>query len=280
MDVLIYYVCRNFIFSFFIWHEFCIMLDMNFKLKKMNELNFIKDCNNEDLKILVDYITKDENGKTRFSESLTSKEYYKQNYPNNIAAFSDEIIDELLRFGGNTLMNIIRGRGVSYKELLCDVCDKMKVNYNKKSPVEVIENNFLQTILINSLENMSRDEMKNLIDTMDIRTAGYGKQAMTAAIQAAILNGGFTPYKMAVIVANAVAKSLLGRGLTLAANAALVKAMNIFAGPVGWGVSILWTLVDIAGPAYRVTIPAVAQICYMRRFSQKLLTDKCNTNEN
>lgn len=246
----------------------------------MNNLNFIRNCSNEDLKILVDYITKDEKGKTRYTECLTSKECYKQNYPDNIAAFSDEIIHELSRFGGNTLMNIIRGGGVSYKELLCDVCDKMKVNYNKKSSIEVIENNFLQTILINSLEDMSHEDMKALIDSMEIRTMGFGKQAMVAAIQTAILNGGFTPYKMAVIVANAVAKSLLGRGLALAANAALVKAMNIFAGPIGFAASVLWTVVDIAGPAYRVTIPAVAQICYMRRFSQKLLTDKCNTYEN
>lgn len=269
------------VFCFNVWHSFCIILDKNIKKKYyMNNLNFIRNCSNEDLKILVDYITKDEKGKTRYTECLTSKECYKRNYPDNIAAFSDEIINELSRFGGNTLMNIIRGEGVSYKQLLCDVCDKMKVNYNKKSSVEVIENNFLQTILINSLEDMSHDDMKALIDSMEIRTMGFGKQAMVVAIQAAILNGGFTPYKMAVIVANAVAKSLLGRGLALAANAALVKAMNIFAGPIGFAASVLWTVVDIAGPAYRVTIPAVAQICYMRRFSQKLLTDKCNTYEN
>ena len=36
-------------------------------------------------------------------------------------------------------------------------------------------------------------------------------------------------------------------------------------GPVGWVLTALWTLLDIAGPAYRVTIPAVIQITYIRQ---------------
>ncbi|MFL9996938.1 hypothetical protein PQR34_37965 [Paraburkholderia sediminicola] len=30
------------------------------------------------------------------------------------------------------------GKGVTYKEVLCDVCDKLDVNYSKKSSVEMI----------------------------------------------------------------------------------------------------------------------------------------------
>ena len=61
------------------------------------------------------------------------------------------------------------------------------------------------------------------------------------------------------------AKFLTGRGLTIAANAALTKWLSVFAGPIGWAVTALWTVIDIAGPAYRVTIPAVIQIAYMRQ---------------
>ena len=90
------------------------------------------------------------------------------------------------------------------------------------------------------------------------------KQAMVAAIQIAIRKGGFASYRIALIVANAIARALLGRGLSLAANAALVRWLSAFAGPIGWAFTIAWTAVDIAGPAYRVTIPAVIQIAYMR----------------
>lgn len=85
-----------------------------------------------------------------------------------------------------------------------------------------------------------------------------------AAVQSAIKLGGFASYKVAVIVANAVARALLGRGLSFAANAALTRWIGVFAGPIGWAVTIAWTALDIAGPAYRVTIPAVIQIAYMR----------------
>lgn len=67
-----------------------------------------------------------------------------------------------------------------------------------------------------------------------------------------------------MIVANAVSKSLLGRGLAMASNAALTRWLSIFAGPIGWSVTAIWTAIDIAGPAYRVTIPSVVQIAYMR----------------
>lgn len=59
------------------------------------------------------------------------------------------------------------------------------------------------------------------------------------------------------MLANAVAQTLLGRGLSLALNAGLAKYISVFAGPIGWLVTVLWTLVDVAGPAYRVTIPSV-----------------------
>jgi uncharacterized protein YaaW (UPF0174 family) len=84
-------------------------------------------------------------------------------------------------------------------------------------------------------------------------------------IQSLIKLGGFVPYKLAVIVANAIAKALLGRGLSLAAGAALTRWMAIFAGPIGWAVTTIWTIYDIAKPAYRVTIPCVLHIAMLRQ---------------
>lgn len=72
-------------------------------------------------------------------------------------------------------------------------------------------------------------------------------------------------YKIALIVANAIAKAILGRGLSLAANAGIVRTISIFAGPIGWLITGLWAAMDIAGPAYRVTIPAVIQVAFLRQ---------------
>ena len=227
-------------------------------------LFFLHNADSSDLKILVDYLTKDKDGDTRLTEELTYTENYKKYYPGQLQLMCEDIAEELQLYGGNTFMNMFRGHGVEYKEILIDVCNKMKVNYNKKSSVEMIEYNLLQKILIDSLDNMSVEDLEKLMREMNIPTQGFGKQAFVAALQIAIKKGGFSVYKMAVIVANAISKALLGRGLALASNTALTRSLSIFAGPIGWAVTAIWTAIDIAGPAYRITIPSVIQIAYMR----------------
>ena len=228
------------------------------------DLDFLSSASTSDLRVLVDYITLDKSGSPRLTESLTMTDEYKKYYPDRLGKMSDNIIDELQRYGGNTFANIIRGHGVSYRTILCDVCRKMKVNFNRNSSVEVIEGCLLQHVLIKTMDEMSDEDMRNLLAELNIRTTRFTKQAMMAAVQSAIKLGGFASYKVAVIVANAVARALLGRGLSFAANAALTRWIGVFAGPIGWAVTIAWTALDIAGPAYRVTIPAVIQIAYMR----------------
>lgn len=228
------------------------------------DLAFLASASSSDLRVLVDYITLDKSGSPRMTEALTTTKEYKMYYPDRLEKMADSIADELQRFGGNTFANIIRGHGVSYRSLLCGACKKMKVSFNKNSSVETIEMCLLQSVLLKTMEDMSDSDLKNLIEELDIRTTSFTKQAMMAAVQSAIRIGGFTSYKIAVIVANAVARALLGRGLSFAANAALTRWIGVFAGPVGWAVTIAWTALDIAGPAYRVTIPSVIQIAYMR----------------
>ena len=228
------------------------------------DLIFLRNADNSDLKVLVDYLTKTKDGENRFTEELTMTENYKMYYPDRLQLMAEDIAEELQLYGGNTFMNILRGHGVDYRELLIDVCKKMKVNFNSNASVEMIEYNLLQKILLDSLDNMSTEDMKKLLDEMNIPNQGFGKQAFIAALQMAIKRGGFSSYKMAVIVANAVSRALLGRGLTIASNAALTRWLSILSGPIGWTVTAIWTAIDIAGPAYRVTIPAVVQIAYMR----------------
>lgn len=83
--------------------------------------------------------------------------------------------------------------------------------------------------------------------------------------QAGVQMSGFLAYQTAVQVAHGVAQVVLGRGFTFATYAGLTQAIGVFAGPVGWAVTGAWTLIDVAGPAYRKTIPAVCHIAYLRQ---------------
>ncbi|MBU4445506.1 MAG: DUF3944 domain-containing protein [Candidatus Marinimicrobia bacterium] len=232
--------------------------------KEDSDLEFLQDCSQEDLDILVDILTKSKEGSSRITEELTITDEYKEHYPNH-NKYWNLIAAEVQCYGANSIATIFRaGVGVLYKEILNDVCDRMKVNYNKSSNIDIIETNLLMKVLVDSLENMDPEQLKELVRTLDLKTTNLTKQGVTAALQATIKFSGFAVYKTAAIIANAVAKAILGRGLTFAANASLMKGISFFAGPVGWVITGLWTILDIAGPAYRITIPSVVQIAYMR----------------
>lgn len=227
-------------------------------------LEFLQYCSTEDLQVLVDYLTKNKDGELRVSEELTSTEAYKKYYPHSLPMMWKQIAEELQHYGGNTFANGLRGTGVPYREILTDVAKKQKVNFNSNNSVEQIEQYILQSIMEKAIEEMSEEELKNFLTEIDAGKTIGTKQAMTAGALAALRLGGFATYKMAVIVANAVARSLLGRGLTFAGNATLTRTLGVALGPIGWIVTGLWTLFDIASPAYRVTIPCVIQVAYMR----------------
>lgn len=228
------------------------------------DLEFLRSMKSEDLNALVEILTGKE-GETRFTEELTTNPLYKRFYPEHIE-YIKYVMVELQCYGANSLATIFRGgKGVLYREILCNVCDKAKVNYNKNSFVELIEQNLLLKVLTDSLEKTDMNELRELSKDIGVTITDFTKQGVTAAIQAAIKAGGFKSYQLALIVANAVAKSVLGSGLSLATNATLTRAMGIFTGPIGWVLTGAWTFVDIAGAAYRVITPAVIQVAFLRQ---------------
>lgn len=97
-----------------------------------------------------------------------------------------------------------------------------------------------------------------------------------AALQAAIKASGFGAFKLAAVVADAVAKAILGRGLAFGTTAGLMRSISVFAGPIGvdYPTRGLGRLRLGGDPAYRVTVPCVIQIAYMR---QKAAYRSCPT---
>lgn len=229
-----------------------------------NDLEFMKNCTSEDLAVLVAILTKDKDGSARLTEELTGSKLYKIHNPNH-QKYWDLIAAEIQCFGGNSFMTVLRGgEGVLYREVLTDACDKMKVNYNSSASVEVIEMNLLMKILTDSMEKMTPDELREMASALDLKTTDFSKQAVIVALQAGIRLSGFAAYQVALIVANAVARAVIGRGLTFATNATITRLIGVAAGPIGWVVTALWTAFDVAGPAFRVTMPCVVQIAFLR----------------
>jgi len=228
------------------------------------DLSFLAQCSSEELDPLVKYLTQDKDGALRYTEELTMSAEYKAFAPNH-RRYWQLVAAELQLFGGNSFVSLFRGgEGVLYREVLTDVCDKMKVNYNKKATTEFIESSLMAKILTDALENMSEKERRELVQAIGVKTTSFTGPAVAAAIQIAIRTSGFMAYQIAATVANIVARQLLGHGLTFAANAALTRVIGILAGPIGWALTGLWTALTIAGPAYRVTIPSVIHVAFLR----------------
>lgn len=228
------------------------------------DLEFLGEMESSELDDLVNTLIFDKDGKKIYTESLTKKESYKK-YGKDYSQYWKDIAEEIQYFGANSIMSFFKGKGVLYREIVGDVADKIKVKYDKGFTAKDIENEILIKILNDSLEKMTEDEKKDFIKDMDLKTGGsFTSQAIIMAIQALFKAGGFQSYKITLVVTNAILKAVLGRGLSFAGNAMLTRTAAILTGPIGMAFMGIWTIFDIAGPAYRVTIPTVIQIAMLR----------------
>lgn len=239
-------------------------------------INVLKTSSNEDLEILIDIITGNGEGRLALSNEVKTKLMeYKIGLQGHDSTYL-LIATEIQKFGGNTLINLFRRKGVSYREIVCDVANHVGANYNDKNDIAQIESTILVKIIENSLDQMSDDEKKSFFDQFGVEyIQGAGPLAMAALI-ATIKLTGFATYKLAAIVAQSTAKALLGKGLAFGTTGGLMKGISVFSGPIGWAITGIWTAFDLASPAYRVTVPCVIQIAYMR---QKQLISACTNCE-
>lgn len=240
----------------------------------MNNTNtFDKDLNpvlelvsSEDLAPLVDYLKK-----AKFKTIDNSEAYI--NYAPEHSKYADLIAENLREMGGNSFRNIIREGGPAYVDIVRDVADKLKAPYNKKNSVDDVEKSIMSTILERALHSMDQEEFNEFVKSLVLPTENFKGQISTASIITLYNAGGFASYQMTVLIANQVARAALGHGLSLAANAGLTRLASILTGPVGIAATALWTAIDLAGPAYRITIPSVIYVAMLR---EKLNSGTCH----
>lgn len=231
----------------------------------------------DDLIVLIDHITDGGDGRISLP-SETCKALTNAKSAGRIDEVTRALIaEELQRFGGNSLFNLMRGgSGVRYREVLGDVASHVKARHNPKSDCATIEIEILQAVLEQSVVKMSEQEKADLFAEFGSTYKPSAGPAMMAALQAAIRASGFGAYKLAAVVANAVAKAILGRGLAFGATAGLMRGISVFTGPIGWAITAIWTVFDLGSPAYRVTVPCVIQIAYMRQKAAFRSCPNCN----
>ena len=236
------------------------------------DLEFLGDCKGKELDPLVGVLTHGKDGIQRVTGTLDLTEEYKAHHPKH-RKYWRLIAAELQYYGADSAMTLLRGnKGVPYREILTDVCDRLKVNYKDDSPIEQIETNLLMKMGLDIFEEMTPEEMQEIADEIGVNPPrGTSRWTATVLLQIILKKGAFATYKLALVIANAfvnaVARAIATGGLPFVANTILVKILHRLMGPVGWGVTALWAASIVTGPAYRITIPAVLQVIALRRLA-------------
>ena len=229
----------------------------------------LEQASDEELGVLHDIIMK------KLTEMLSIKDAYKLHYPEH-SKYADLIADELRDFGGNTIANVFRGEGPPYREIVSDVAKAIKAPFNKDANIVDVEASILATMLAEAYDKMTEAERLVILEQIGKSNKGALGGASAVAFQAMFKAGGFASYKLTLIVVNAVVKATIGRGLPLVANAALARTMAVATGPIGWAVTSVLTVIQLAGPSYKVTIPSVAFVAMLRRSQHTIHCSKCD----
>ena len=208
-----------------------------------------------DIDLLIDYVTN--TGKFGFSMSDSVKAVLQDAKRQDIP---DEetlrlLVRELQHFGGNTFVNLFRRNGVSYSEIVDDVASHLKMKVPAAASVEEKEALIIDCVFTSSWKKMSDDEPSQILRCMGI---------------SACVSLDNPVWQKAALVANGLAQTTAGKVLPLIAGLGIGRVLGVLTGPVGLAITGLYTAYDISNPAFRVTLPCVVQIAWIRLKNSRL----------
>lgn len=202
-----------------------------------------------DIDLLIDYVTN--TGKFGFSMSDSVKAVLQDTKRQDVP--DDEtlrlLVRELQHFGGNTFVNLFRRNGVSYSEIVDDVASHLKMKVPAAASVEEKEALIIDCVFTSSWKKMSDDERSQILREMGIN----GSASLDIPV-----------WQRAALVANSLAQTTAGKVLPLIAGLGIGRVLGVLTGPVGLAITGLYTAYDISNPAFRVTLPCVVQIAWIR----------------
>ena len=232
--------------------------------RKDPDLEFLQLAEEDDLRVLTHYLTHDEKGEIRWTESLTSDSLYKDNAdkPDRHKKCWQRIAAELQHFGGDSIVNKFRRKGVLYREIIADICSKQNIKLKQYFKVDEAEGRLLKHITKEAMKKMSEEEKVDFLNELGIDSS------MSGALEdflTKMVSGSAATVLLSSIIAKIVARQLAVSAAAQVAGQVGSRGLLAFAGPIGIAFGTLLLIPSITGSAYRVTLPAAIQIAYMRQ---------------
>ena len=175
------------------------------------------------------------------------------------------MLTELMQVADNRILRLLRKEGEpSYLDVVRDVARHFKLVPEEGEKPEALEARILEKLVEQAWGRMNEAERSAVGSAWGVGGGGAQPQALSSALRV-LQMGGFAAYRIALFTAHALAQSLTGRGLSEAGQATIHHALASLSGPVVWALTAVWTVFDLASPSYRITVPCVIQIAYMRQ---------------
>ncbi len=171
-----------------------------------------------------------------------------------------EVVGEyLLRAGGHSIKDWLRGCSPEYREVVRDVCGAVKAEIAEdEQNVVRMEVAYLRALMDKAMKGMTEAEKRDLLDRM--KQAAGRPVSFDDLVKGTTLLGLLMP-----LIFAAVAQQTLAKAAAAGAQMVLGRLAAGVAGPIGLVAGTLWLAFDLAGPSYRATIPAVAQVALLRQ---------------
>jgi uncharacterized protein YaaW (UPF0174 family) len=170
---------------------------------------------------------------------------------------------ELRASGRNSFVNLAPREGPLWSEIVRDVAKKMKVAHGDATTPAALERAVARHILERAIEQMTPEQRAVLRAELECSGLPRDLPLGHGAFALGPLGGnlaGFTAYQVLVIVANA--RTGRPRPRSDRERHADPPARRR-AGPVGWALTALWMAIDVAGPAYCITIPSLVLVAVL-----------------
>lgn len=221
-------------------------------------VELLKAASFDELSAIADVITDNGNGRTMLKET-TKNEILKFQKRHSLQQAASLLDYEIRAFGSNTIVNVFRRKPVSYAEVVRDVAKRLGIKgLSIEVKVHEIERQILLALLTKAFKDKKPEEIERMLEN-DLDAESRENLHKNSRHGSHFLNAlkSLSAFSLAKLVSSALTPAVLPIGIIARAPAML--------NPIGLAITAAWSTYDLSGPAFRVTIPAIAHISLIRQ---------------
>jgi uncharacterized protein YaaW (UPF0174 family) len=226
----------------------------------------LRGCTNLELDSIVEIIL------TAPSQTLTVQGAYRE-HAGDHHSYVDEIVYEITSFGGNTLANLVRGRGVPYAELVRNVATELNLPPTFTDTTATLEMKIIIRVLKLTYDKLSPEDRIALQDILAVDddpageidfSEGFPEREISnrlASAGTALLGDRIGHAVETAAASTRVRRTLLGfirSGVTKIATAGL-------GGPISWTLAIGEALAHLFAPNMTIALALITQVGLLRQ---------------